>query len=224
MTIQNRIKKLLALSESSNKHEAVAAMVKAQELLAEHEMTIEQVDVGKERAEPVYAEVLQAGRVPLWKLEITTVIAENFRCYAVHNRTRNHKKTTIEIFGLPQDATIARAVSAFAVAVGEQCWSIYRQTLESAGVRGYTEAIKADYFKGFVDGAARAFRHQVREKEIVLVKDALVEARVEAEMNTFEPKDSRCYAGDPAAYTQGRNDAESLKEQYETPRLEADVI
>lgn len=41
--IVERIKKLLALSESSNEHEAQLAMLKAQELLVKHKLTIKEV-------------------------------------------------------------------------------------------------------------------------------------------------------------------------------------
>lgn len=78
--IIDKIDKLLRLSRSDNENEARAAMVKAQELIAKHNISRE--ELGQEEERQVVTMTSQAFREE-WVQMIAGVIASNFRCRAL---------------------------------------------------------------------------------------------------------------------------------------------
>ena len=73
---REKIKKLLALAESSNEHEAKAALLKAKELMAEHKLSEMDVkDAGKKEVKEILLEGMQAStRYNPWIIPLSTVI------------------------------------------------------------------------------------------------------------------------------------------------------
>lgn len=78
--VVDKIQKLLALSESSNEHEAKASMLKAQELLARHKLSLKEVqeykisDIKERRSKITFTRAK-------WKAQLAGLIADNFGCY-----------------------------------------------------------------------------------------------------------------------------------------------
>jgi hypothetical protein len=80
-TVLTKIKKLLALSTSSNPNEAALAASKAQELLMQHNLTMSQVEM---HGESSYGqEFVQTGS-RFWKRSLLTVIARNNFCEVIY--------------------------------------------------------------------------------------------------------------------------------------------
>ena len=79
---REKIKKLLALAESPNEHEAKAALLKAKELMAEHKLSeLDVKDTGKKEVKEVLLEGMQAStRHNPWIIPLSTVIGENYCC------------------------------------------------------------------------------------------------------------------------------------------------
>lgn len=75
--IIDKIDKLLHLSRSDNENEARAAMVKAQELIAKHNISRE--ELGQEEERQVVTMTSQAFGEE-WVQMVAGVIASNFRC------------------------------------------------------------------------------------------------------------------------------------------------
>lgn len=73
---REKIKKLLALAESPNEHEAKAALLKAKELMAEHKLSeLDVKDVGKKEVKEVLLEGMQAStRHNPWIIPLSTVM------------------------------------------------------------------------------------------------------------------------------------------------------
>jgi len=82
--IIQKIKKLLALGESPNEHEAAMAINKAKALLERHELSIEQVfEVNQENI--LELSVADGIRIPLWVQKLSQVIAEAFEIETYRN-------------------------------------------------------------------------------------------------------------------------------------------
>lgn len=85
MTEQNyreKIKKLLALSESSNEHEAKSALLKAKKLMAEHKIAeVDLEDIGKKKVVRITTEFDCSKRREAWMISLGAIIAENALLY-----------------------------------------------------------------------------------------------------------------------------------------------
>ena len=79
----DKIKKLIALSDSPNEHEAQSAMLKAQLLMAKHNVDMADVQGSNLLEEAViFGEMMDTVYTDsYWKLNLANVIAENFRCH-----------------------------------------------------------------------------------------------------------------------------------------------
>ena len=78
---KDKIKKLLALAESNNEHEARAALLKAKELMAEYK--IEEIDLAdskNRKVKRVYTDHYWTKRGEFWIGSLASVIAENYCC------------------------------------------------------------------------------------------------------------------------------------------------
>src|SRR2546430_2376324 len=82
--ILTKIKKLIALSTSSNLNEAALATAKAQELLMQHNLTMRQVDTHGKQSQYCGTFVKTGSRV--WRRMLILVIARNNFCETVYDR------------------------------------------------------------------------------------------------------------------------------------------
>ncbi len=79
--ILERIRKLLALSQSSNQHEAAIALNRAQKLMAEHGVTDIDLELADISREDVHA--CNSRKPPMWVVYLTSTIGEAFGCHPV---------------------------------------------------------------------------------------------------------------------------------------------
>ena len=82
-TVLSKIKKLLALSTSSNPNEAALAAARAQELLMKHNLTMSQVETHGQESQYCEAFVNTGSRV--WRRMLLVVIARNNFCEMVYD-------------------------------------------------------------------------------------------------------------------------------------------
>lgn len=86
-TLLGKIKKLLALSESPNHHEALAAAAKAQALMAQHQIdsaSLESVPAGSELDEPLICDrlwVTKARNLPTWRKSLAWYCCAANHCH-----------------------------------------------------------------------------------------------------------------------------------------------
>ena len=105
--ILDRVKKLLALSTSSNVHEAATAAAAAQKLMLEHKLT--EADVSDTQEGQMFELSMgAAGFASRWKFVLVTVVARAFFCEAVGLRVGQRRK--VRIVGRKEDVGIAAQV------------------------------------------------------------------------------------------------------------------
>lgn len=165
-----KIQKLLALSESSNEHEAHLAMLKAQELLAKHKLSLKEV---KELS--VYNSAIKdkvttiSFKKAKWKALLAKLIANNFGCYT-YFKVRN--TNMIAFFGREEDIAICNIVLEYAV---DSINSKVKRLRYEYSRNGYsTKGLENDYALGFIKGLSKKYEEQNKTNQewgLVLAKD-----------------------------------------------------
>ena len=180
--ITTRIQKLLNLAASDVEEEARTAMLKAQELMAAHDLSMEHITALRDDAagavsadaQVVEETVEKQGRtIQYWQKLLTTVITRNFRCACLYRSYRNGSRDIV-IVGMPEDVTACRETLTFSFHAAINCWQRYRRSRTFRDRRA-TEAAKRDYMIGFAVGLRDAFSAQVKEKAIVLSRREVVD-------------------------------------------------
>ena len=166
MNIRNRIAKLLALSESTNEHEAKAALLKACELMAAHKLHPEDVLDAKEQK--VVRKTVRATCTKMtnkWAVELSAVIADHYCCKAYYSRAKHTKTATIGFIGLEDDYEICSRIFLYAydyiLAHCQELRQKYQKIYTGTQLRELCNA----YGTGFTSGIHEVFQDQDRQHE-----------------------------------------------------------
>ena len=204
-----KIEKLLALAGNNpSEAEAQAAMLKAQKLMAEHNLDMAQFkDQPQEKKEAV-VEYFKGYHNTGWAISLAKVICDNFRCTLM--RAAGYGLVFV---GLKEDVAICKAVFTFAAQVLDKNMMKLRRQYRKQGLS--TDGISGDYAAGFVAGLKAKYKEQVEENNwgLVLVKDALVEQKAEEIKNPKAKARSGKRlnrSGDMGLYTKGYLDGKNL--------------
>jgi len=108
----DKIKKLLALSNSPNENEAAIALAKAIELCAENNISLSQVKAAPD-GENIKHKDISKGRTktPKWETLLATNLADMFNCVCVINNGFHNQK--LQFAGYSSDAEICAYVYEF---------------------------------------------------------------------------------------------------------------
>lgn len=221
--ITARIQKLLNLASSDVEEEARTAMLKAQELMAAYDLSMEHIGAlgGPESAvEPEVVEqvVEKRGRtVQYWQKMLAMVITRNFRCACLYRSYRNGTRDIV-VVGVAEDVQACRETLVFSFQAAMNCWQRYRRGRTFRDRRA-TEAAKRDYMTGFAVGLRDAFAAQVKEKAIVLSRREQVQEYMKGLRLRREPGVRRNVRVDRDAqqrgYEEGRRPRGGLLEQHQ---------
>lgn len=177
-SIEDRIKKLLALSNSDFPEEAKSAMLKAQQLMQQHGIQMSSLTTNSNSVSIEDLEINTGKKtISMWESMLATIIAKNFRCTVYIHSTQRYSKL-LKIFGEKDDVSACIPVIEFAMRSMNRCWQKYsRERKNELGQnisKAVTFAIRNDYMRSFITGVAEAFQKQVNERAIVLVKHPTV--------------------------------------------------
>lgn len=172
-----KIKKLLALSKSSNIYEAQDALLQAQKLMVKYYIDESELKDKKDANKKVVtiSIINNKARLMWYEKALANIIADNFR---VFNYTSGNRKNGMSIIfmGLEEDTEIAQELFSFAYEKMKSLASKEIKHLEQKEENKYKSSFRNDYYRGFIDGLNEAFKKQVSENGwgLVLVKDELV--------------------------------------------------
>lgn len=207
--IISKIEKLLALAGNNpSEAEAQVAMLKAQKLMAEHNLDMAQFkDQPQEKKEAV-TEYFKGYHNTGWAISLAKVICDNFRCNLL--RAAGYGLVFV---GLKEDVAICKAVFTFAANTLDKNMMKLRRQYRKQGLP--TDGISGDYAAGFIAGLKAKYKEQVEENNwgLVLVKDALVEQKTQAIINPKGKSHSvkgLNRSGDMGLYTKGYLDGKNL--------------
>ena len=166
---KEKIRKLLALAESNNEHEARAALLKAKELMAEHKIEeIDIKDIQKKEVKRIVTEYEYTKRGEWWIGALANIIAENYCCRSAGSKYFGGQKRKIIFIGLDGDVDICANIFAYAVNSARACGKSYLKNLRGWQNFSYAEKnqIKNSYALGFTKGVRSAFEEQKQANEI----------------------------------------------------------
>ena len=209
----DRIRKLLALSGANNSRgEAESAMLKAQEMLIMHNLSLDDVSDSVESRNVGEVRIRIGGVIKAYYTILACVIAENHRCMLGRtSKIENGKIVCYLCFtGLENDVLVAEHVYNFALITMENLATQYAKEYKIANPKSFIkkQEHKHSYKHGFIAGMRARYKEQVRDNDwgLVLVCDALVIARHEEIFSVKARKQRDVTCRDNKAFTQGYND------------------
>ena len=159
----DKIRKLLALSESANENEAALAAEKAQELLARYNIDLFEVkDVREEQ--PVERDSSET-RSQSWRRQIYHAVAEMYFCKYYYDSIQRPSSTSTRGFvrrdlhfltGQPHNIDVAKMIAAYL------CATVMR--LANEGSHDYPKQERARYKKSFHNACAFRLRQRIGER------------------------------------------------------------
>lgn len=171
--VTGRIRKLLALSESPNVHEAEAAMAAAMRVLRRHGLQLD--DVAAEAAGYRTAQIGQVrARIPKHEQLLAGLIAEHLGVRAVWvpawDPVRGARGKVLEIVGSGDAIELAIHTHAVVLDAAERAWRAWQRAH-----RVSSDAERRRFFEGVVIGVREAMLSEERslqQEGLVLVRDA----------------------------------------------------
>lgn len=209
---KEKIKKLLALAQSPNEHEAKAALLKARELMAEHKLS--ELDVQKQAVKDIIVEGIQAStRYNPWLVNLSGIIGQNYCCKAYRQRNFGKQLNMIGFVGLEDDVEICVQVFRYAV---DCVMSKLKEIKKENDVYSakYRKQLCDSYGYGFLLGVAKAFEKQQEEKAeqgwglVMVMPQEVEEYTQDFRKETFDKKIEERIKGD--GFLQGYRDGQKF--------------
>lgn len=203
--ILNKIKNLLDLANNNpNENEAIAAALKAQELMAKYNVELDQLDEKKETREIVKEIYYQSGKHEMrkWKLGLASIIAQNFRCKVYFLGGKD-----AVFYGFKEDAKIALQVFTYLYEIGNKFAVRYYNKCKKEGRD--TRGVMNTYLVGFRDGAAEVLGKQCTALMIVTPKE-VTESFDEMSKDWKTATTRLRMSGNVAAYSNGKRDGKDI--------------
>lgn len=212
----NKISNLLDLANNNpNEHEAAAASVKAQELMAKYHIQLADLPDGERPNEEIKTSCsITKGNYLKWRIFLAQVIADNFCCKTYQSQAHDENLNwcqCIMFYGHESDTKIAARTFDYLFKLGNKFADRYYNTYKKEGRP--TRGIANYYLMGFVRGIKTVLEKQSTELMIVTPKD--VEESFE-DMTQSWKKSSISLSvnkSDERAYKEGQRDGKAAIEQ-----------
>ncbi len=218
--ILEKVRKLLALGQSGNEHEAQLALEKAVSLLAHHNLSMESL---AEENELIHATIeTHKQRMPLYQRSICSLLNRWFFVQAIlasrYNPHDNKEYKTIELFGTTENIAIAEHCYYFLEERLAVLWQQYKKNMTQKrriARKSYYMGILA----GFAEGLAGAIPTKNPMQSACTVENKKALVATEKRMNQFvayhfprlRKAGKRSYNIDRNAYEDARETGRKLK-------------
>lgn len=161
--VKNRIRKLLALADRGNEHEAKVAIAKAQRLMLEYKL--EQDDVVEKKSEVIRreTELYYTAYRNTYRDTLASLLADLYCCeYYIWNPKKS-TKCYIAFIGLSADVDVLEDVVVFADECVNDWFKNFRKSEGWKYSAQYLNALKNTYGAGFAEGIADLLKEQLEE-------------------------------------------------------------
>ena len=204
-----KIQKLFARKESNFAAEAETALLMAQKLMLQHNISI--ADIPEAHEQEVVETAVKRSQTPTWHGAIADIIARNFRCKIMWRIScKTGKRVRYVVFiGLTDDVAVVSEAYSYAIALVRYNMRCIKKSQPQA-----TTAYANTYIMGFIDGLEAKFQEQVERESwgLVLVTPALVQAKFDS-LHPVEQKNvgrkAQC-DNNPRVYKKGYQDGRSF--------------
>ncbi len=159
--IEEKIKKLLALSQSSNPNEARAALLKAQDLMLKHNLSI---NYESDKPEIITESVTM--KHTKHHIRMAAIIAGNFRTKTWYGFDY------ISFIGYKDDVTASKSCLEYLISESATCFSKYMYEHEAdfqTAYKSYANYVHRQWMNGFVSGIQDAFEERKNNPEYELM-------------------------------------------------------
>jgi hypothetical protein len=205
--IIEKIKKLLALANSSNEFEAALAASHAQRLLSAHNLGMADIEASHKPDKADKIEMGAAKNMPKWVRHLSAGVCSAFDCQAIHNAT----KGVLTFIGVGSDAQVAAYTFAYLDrTVRKLCGTYMKRHVIDTITGRKREMRRQSYYLGVVSTIATRLREQkvctpVTPGALVPLKEALIKQTID-EMGKMRTMHSRRSYIHSDAYSKGQND------------------
>ncbi len=209
--IIEKIKKLLALANSSNEHEAALAASHAQRLLSEYNLAMADIETAHRPDKADSVETTVPKTLPKWVRHLSGGVGSAFDCQAVHHPATG-KMTFI---GVGADVEIAVYTFNFLLTTIKKLCSSYMQQHQGAHiVPRYRERLRLSYYLGAVSAITTRLSEQkvstpVTTGALVPLKAQLIKQAMSEIGNIRTMRSRRSYVHSDA-YTKGQSDGTTI--------------
>ena len=164
--IVEKIQKLLALSQSSNEHEAYAALTKAKELMAKHKLENIELDMDSKEIIRLYTGTTFTSKVDPWISILAELIASNHCCKVTLSHYSGGKRREILINGFREDAENCREIFYYALmTIYSRINQIRKQYKEFGYTTSELRPRTNSFAMGFISGLEEAYIAQISSEE-----------------------------------------------------------
>ncbi len=203
--ILKKIENLLALAGNNpSENEAIAAALKAQELMAKYNIELTDLEgksLEQNIVEETYTPKPNCHYVRKWRYTLSQIIAKNFCC-----KTYSINRDAIAFYGYEKDAKIAVEVFKFLFETGNKLANRYYLKCKKEGKN--TKGVLNTYLVGFCDGIKEVLDKQCTALMIVVPKE-VEEAYAEHSKNFKTFQNSLITSSDGRAYSEGKTDGKA---------------
>jgi hypothetical protein len=222
--IIDKIKKLLALADSCNEHEAALAAAHAQRLLAAHNLAMADITSSNRPEKADRVETNVARSLPKWIRHLSAGVSSAFDCQAIHHPATG-KMTFI---GIGADVQVAAYTFTYLDRTVRKLCAAYLKQHAGILIAGrQRELMRNSYYLGAVATISRQLQDQKRQTpvspgDLVPAKEGLIRKAMN-EMGAIRQMHSRRSYINATAYNQGRTDGQQVSihkgvEQAGAPR------
>jgi hypothetical protein len=205
--IIKKIRKLLALANSSNEHEAALAAAHAQRLLSEHNLAMADIEASHRPDKADTVETTVSRSLPKWMRHLSAGVSAAFDCQAVHHPATG-KMTFI---GVGADVQIAAYTFAYLDrTVRKLCSDYMKRHVAGTLANRDRELMRQSYYLGAVSTITARLREQkiltpVTSGALVPVKEGLIRQAM-SEIGALRTMHSRRSYINSDAYSRGQSD------------------
>lgn len=209
--IIEKIKKLLALANSSNEHEAALAASHAQRLLSEHNLAMVDIEAAHKPDKADTVEMNISKTLPKWLRHLSAGVSTAFDCQAVHHPATGK----MSFIGVGADVQIALYTFAYLDRTVRKLCSCYmKQHVTATMANRHRELHRQSYYLGAVSTIITRLRAQKVETPIttgalVVVKEGLIRQAMH-EFGELRSVRSRKSYINGEAYTKGQSDGKQI--------------
>lgn len=166
----NKIRKVLELSKNNpSAEEAKSAALKAQRLMAEYRISMDDINEIKE-VEEITEESIVVGTGNKWKYNLAKIVAKNFRC-----KNYYYGKSEIVFYGYDTDAKIAAETFKYLFEVGNKSANKFynKKRIEANKQNIFFDGsgIKNCFLAGYLQGISEVLDKQCTALMIVVPKE-----------------------------------------------------
>jgi hypothetical protein len=209
--IIEKIKKLLALANSSNEFEAALAAAHAQRLLSEYNLAMADIEASHKPDKADKIEIEATKTLPKWFRHLTAGVGNAFDCQVIH-----HPSTGMMSFiGVGADAHVASYTFIYLARTVRKLCSTYMKRHVSDRITGRNRELRRQsYYLGAVTTINERLREQkaytpVTPGALVPVKEALIRQTMNEIGNIRTVHSRRSYVHSEA-YLKGQNDGSQV--------------